>query len=139
MAKQGNISRGLWGNILLFGFIGQLAWAVENTYFNLFLYNYIGGTPKHIANMVTASAITAALTTIVMGALSDRVGKRKLFLNIGYIIWGLSTLAFAFISRDNVAMLIGSQDSARILAATVFVVIAKIGRASCRERGYVHV
>jgi MFS family permease len=48
--------------------------------------------------MVAASAVTATLTSILMGALSDRTrarwGKRKLFVLAGYLAWGVFTAAF---------------------------------------------
>jgi MFS family permease len=46
--------------------------------------------------MVSLSAIAATLTTLLMGALSDKVGKRKLFIVVGYILWEfqLSVLLF---------------------------------------------
>ena len=44
--------------------------------------------------MVAVSAITATLTTLVMGTISDRVGKRKPFIVYGYILWGVSTALF---------------------------------------------
>ena len=31
----------IWFNVILFGFMGQIAWAVENMLFNTFLYNAI--------------------------------------------------------------------------------------------------
>ncbi len=31
----------IWLNIILFGLMGQIAWAVENMFFNTFLYNSI--------------------------------------------------------------------------------------------------
>ena len=74
-------------NIILFGFIGQVAWAVENVYFNTFLFNYIGGTADDIAKMVAASAIAAVVTTFIMGTLSDKLDRRKIFISGGYIIW----------------------------------------------------
>ena len=40
------ISGRTWFNIIVFGFMGQVAWAVENIYFNTFLFNYIGGTTR---------------------------------------------------------------------------------------------
>ena len=54
--------------------------------------------------MVMASAVVAALTTIVMGAVSDRVGRRKAFMSVGYVIWGLTIVSFAWLK--NVLMVI---------------------------------
>ena len=87
-----------WTAIILLAFSGQLAWGVENQYFNTFVYDNITPDPRPIAWMVSASAITATLTTILMGALSDRTrshwGKRKPFILIGYLLWGIFTAAF---------------------------------------------
>lgn len=113
----------LWFNIILFGFIGQVAWAVENIYFNTFLFDKIGATHEKISLMVSASAVTAMVTTLIMGALSDKLNRRKLFLSGGYIIWGLSVCVFAFISRESIGRLFGLTDTVAIVAATVSVVI----------------
>jgi MFS family permease len=84
--------------LILLGFSGQLAWGVENQYFNTFMYDNIIPDPRPISWMVAASAITATLTSILMGALSDRTrarwGKRKLFILLGYLAWGIFTAAF---------------------------------------------
>ena len=95
------LSKRTWINIIMIGLMGQFAWTIENMYFNVFLYNTISTDPTYIANMVSASAIVATLTTLFMGALSDKLGKRKLFITAGYILWGLSTLAFRFITVEN--------------------------------------
>jgi len=100
---QNKVSARTWVVVVLFGLFGQIAWVVENMYFNLFLFNEIGGTTTDITIMVAASAVTATVTTLLMGALSDRVGHRRLFISVGYIAWGLVTAAFAFVSRENVA------------------------------------
>lgn len=55
--------------------------------------------------MVGWSAAAATLTTLLMGALSDRVGKRKLFICGGYLLWGVSTAAFGFVTVENAAKL----------------------------------
>ena len=120
MAK---LTKRTWFNVVLFGFMGQLAWNVENVYFNTFLFNKVGGTTKDINVMVAASAAAAVLTTFIMGALSDRTGRRKPFIGIGYILWGLTVTAFAFISRENTARLFGFTDTAKIVAVTVSMVI----------------
>jgi len=120
MENKTAVGKRIWITIILFGLFGQLAWMIENMYFNLFLYDTISGDPKAIASMVATSAITATLTTILMGALSDRVSKRKLFISVGYILWGLITLAFAFVSVDNIARVVHGAD---VVAITVLVVI----------------
>lgn len=97
------LSKRLWASFLLLGLMGQFAWTIENMYFNVFLYNTVSTDPSFIAAMVAASAIVATLTTLFIGSLSDRVGKRKVFICGGYIIWGLSTMAFGFISVKNAA------------------------------------
>ena len=97
------LSKRLWASFLLLGLMGQFAWTIENMYFNVFLYNTISTDPGYIAAMVAASAVVATLTTLFMGSLSDRVGKRKLFICSGYIIWGFSTMLFGLISVKNAA------------------------------------
>ena len=97
------LSKRLWASFLLLGLMGQFAWTIENMYFNVFLYNTISADPTFIAAMVAASAVCATLTTLIMGALSDRVGRRKSFICVGYILWGLSTMAFGSISVSRAA------------------------------------
>lgn len=77
---------------------GQIAWAVENTWFNNFVYDTITPDPRPVAWMVAASALVATITTILMGTLSDRTrsrwGRRKPYILVGYIFWGLMTAVF---------------------------------------------
>lgn len=93
-----SLSRRIWAGLILLGFAGQLAWGVENQFFNTFLYNKITPDPRPISWMVAASAITATLTTILMGTLSDRTrgrwGRRRPFILLGYLVWGLFTALF---------------------------------------------
>ena len=88
-----------WIALILVGLVGQFAWTIENMYFNVFLYNAIAPDPTAIAWMVALSAIAATVTTLLMGALSDRVGRRKPFICLGYILWGLSVMAFALLAK----------------------------------------
>ena len=89
------LSPRVWLTLILVGMVGQFAWTIENMYFNVYLYNTISTDPGYISAMVGWSAAAATLTTLLMGALSDRVGKRKLFICGGYLLWGLSTVAAA--------------------------------------------
>jgi len=91
---------------------GQIAWAVENSWFNTFVYDEITPDPRPVAWMVAASAITATLTTLIIGTLSDRtrsrLGRRKPFILFGYILWGISTIIFpltAYIKVSSLAVL----------------------------------
>lgn len=86
-----------WAAMLVFGLMGQVAWVVENMYFNVFIYKMFNASAADISAMVMASAVTAALTTIIMGAVSDKLGRRKAFMSVGYIIWGISIISFAYI------------------------------------------
>lgn len=94
---QTALGRKFWISMLIFGLMGQVAWVVENMYFNVFIYKMFNASAADISAMVMASAVTAAVTTLVMGAVSDKVGKRKAFMSVGYIIWGVSIISFAYI------------------------------------------
>ena len=94
---QSKLGAKFWISMAVFGLMGQVAWVVENMYFNVFIYKMFHASAAEISAMVMASAVTAALTTIIMGAVSDKVGRRKAFMSAGYIIWGISIISFAYI------------------------------------------
>ena len=89
-----------WLSFIVAGLVGQLAWAIENNYLNLYVFkctsDYI-----FIPVMTAASAAAATITTLLMGALSDRLGKRKAFISFGYILWGISIIMFAFLDPSS--------------------------------------
>jgi MFS family permease len=91
------LSSRFWLSLALFGLMGQVAWVIENMQLNVFIYKMFAATPDDISTMVAASAVSATLTTLFIGALSDRVGKRKLFICGGYILWGISIFAFGLL------------------------------------------
>lgn len=124
-----------WFNVCLFCLIGGIAWNLENMYFNTFLYNEIYATATKeavlgamepstaVSRMVALSAITAVVTTFIMGTFSDRMKNRKVFISIGYILWGGITATFGFITKENISALTGLSDAAQILTCTVWAVI----------------
>ncbi len=132
---ENKLSKRIWFNIILFSFMGGVAWNLENMYFNTFLYGsiYEGVSAEALAGvmapttaisrMVALSAVTAVVTTFIMGTLSEKMKKRKVFISVGYIIWGIITAAFGFISKENVANVFGLSDEVKILAVSVWVVI----------------
>ncbi len=80
--------------IFFIGLAGQIAWAVENQYYNVFMYNAITPEPLWVSVMVAASAIMATITAIIMGSFSDILGKRKPFLVYGFLFWTITTAIF---------------------------------------------
>ena len=134
MIKE-KLSKKNWFIITLFCFMGGIAWNTENMYFNTFITNEIYADVTQnairgsmeattaIARMVALSAVAAVLTTFVMGALSDKLKNRKMFISVGYILWGIVTAMFGFITKENVANLFNLNDEAKILGATVWFVI----------------
>lgn len=112
-----------WLTLIIFSLTGQIAWVVENMYFNVFIYKMFHASASEIATMVTASAIAATVTTVLMGALSDRLGKRKVFMCFGYIAWGVSILSFALIRLDVISALFGSTVSAASIGVTLVIIM----------------
>ncbi|MBR5094825.1 MAG: MFS transporter [Oscillospiraceae bacterium] len=110
-----------WATMLLVGLFGQFAWTIENMYLNVFLYKTISTDPGYIAAMVGWSAASATLTTLLMGALSDRIGRRKMFIVAGYLLWGVSVAAFGAITPENAAIL--APGAKAVAVAAIMVVI----------------
>lgn len=110
-----------WLSIVLVGLVGQFAWTIENMYFNVYLYNTISTEPDYIAAMVGWSAAAATLTALFMGALSDRLGKRRLLIGLGYILWGGSTAAFGLVTAESAAKLFPAANA--VAAAAVMIVV----------------
>ena len=107
-----HITTRAWIVMAALAITGQIAWAVENSWFNTFVFDTITPDPRPVAWMVAASAITATLTTLLMGTLSDRSrsrwGRRRPFILFGYILWGLSTALFptvAYIKLTSLAII----------------------------------
>jgi MFS family permease len=111
-SPSSRLSSRTWFVMFALALTGQIAWAVENSWFNTFVYDTITPDPRPVAWMVAASAITATLTTLFMGTLSDRTrsrwGRRRPFILVGYVLWGLSTVLFptvAYIQTTSIAII----------------------------------
>ena len=112
-----------WLSLVILSLIGQIAWVVENMYFNVFIYKMFNASPSEISAMVMASAVSATLTTLLIGALSDKVGKRKIFICGGYIAWGISILAFALVRVDILSAITSSTVAAASLGITLTIIL----------------
>ena len=109
--------------LVIFSLTGQIAWVVENMYFNVFIYRMFGASATEISAMVSASAIAATVTTLLVGALSDKVGKRKIFISGGYILWGISILAFCFVRTDVISAVFPMAASASAICITLTILL----------------
>ncbi len=83
-------------SIYLVALAGNIAFTVENQFYNVFLYNEIAPNTFYISLMVMITAIVSTITAIVMGAISDVRGKRKSFMVYGFILWAFTTAIFPF-------------------------------------------
>jgi len=94
MDNNEQISGKNWMLIWLLSVAGQLCWSIEGSWFNNFVYEKIAPNPAIVAWMVAISATTTTLATFLIGTWGDRVGKRRPYIAVGYILWGLFTIFY---------------------------------------------
>ena len=112
----------VWG----LGLAGQICWNMENQWFNTFVYAKIGKDPSIITGMLICSAAATTFATFFFGTWADRTGKRRTFISLGYILWGIFTIVFGlteFISRDMYTLIAVSV----VLADTVMSFFGSMG------------
>lgn len=110
--------------LLVFGIAGQIAWSVENMYFNLFVYDVIDKNLDAVTLMVQLSGVVATLVTLLAGALSDRLGNRRKFISLGYLIWGITVSLFGCITPELVGKIFSLDEVRAVSAALVLAIIA---------------
>lgn len=123
MKTRTKLSPKFWASLTLFSLIGQIAWVVENMYLNVFIYKMFNASAADISAMVAASAVAATLTTVFMGALSDKLGKRKVFISGGYILWGVSILCFIFLKEGWIKSVFPMAASAAAVGVSLVIVL----------------
>lgn len=112
-----------WWVLVLFGLIGQIAWSVENMYFNLFVFNEIEQNLDVVTLMVQLSGIVATATTLIAGTLSDKSGNRRSFISIGYLIWGVTVAMFGWMQPENIQRILKTDGATAVTYALVAVVV----------------
>ena len=123
MNEKQTFGRNNWTVLLLFGLVGQLAWSVENMYFNLFVFDTVSTNLSAITLMVQLSGVMATVATLVAGAISDKVGNRSKFISIGYAIWGVTVALFGYLSPSLTMRLfdVGLDQAVTITLAAVII------------------
>ncbi len=121
--EKTKMSPKFWAALTIFSLIGQVAWVVENMYFNVFIYKMFNASAAEISLMVGASSIAATVTTLLIGALSDKLGKRKLFICSGYMLWGVSIWSFSLIREDVINQLFPMAVSAAAVGVSLVIIL----------------
>jgi len=116
-------SKRFWLALVIFSLVGQVAWVMENMYLNVFIYKEFNASAEAISAMVGASSVAATVTTLLIGALSDKLGKRKLFICGGYLCWGISIWAFAALRMHILEPLAGSAAMAASLGISLVIAL----------------
>lgn len=117
------LSKQKWISIITFALLGQVAWVIENQFLNLFMDRTISTNAFAISFMVSASAIIATVTTLFMGIKTDRKGKRVPFITWGYVIWGISIMAFSLITVKNISTFFRIEERKAVAVAVISVVV----------------
>ena len=123
MNEAKKFPRASWLVLLLFGTVGQIAWSVENMYFNLFVYDTVAKDLGTITLMVQLSGVMATVATLFAGVLSDKLGNRRAFISWGYAIWGVTVAIFGCLSPSLISTLFGLGAEEAIKTTLVLVVV----------------
>lgn len=137
-ARVEKVTTRMWFTIVLIGLAGQFAWSIENMYLNTYItYLNFSGTDSSgfdyntmIAITTALSAIVATLTTLFMGALSDKLRRRKIFISLGYLFWGIATASFGLfnvVSTSSSVKLGISPKTAAILVILIDCIMTFFG------------
>ena len=122
MEKTKKSSR-FWLALVIFSLVGQVAWVVENMYLNVFIYKMFAASASQISLMVAASSVAATITTLLIGSLSDKLGKRKIFICGGYLCWGVSILCFGLIREEWLGSLLPATVSAASVGISLVIIL----------------
>ncbi len=123
MINTNSFGKRNWWILMLFGLIGQIAWSVENMYFNLFVFETVSPDLNTVTLMVQLSGIAATVTTLLAGALSDKTGNRRSFISYGYVIWGVTVALFGTLSPNLMQSIFGVDMQKAVSITLVAVVV----------------
>ena len=123
MINANSFGKRNWWILMLFGLIGQIAWSVENMYFNLFVFETVSPDLNTVTLMVQLSGVAATVTTLLAGTLSDKTGNRRSFIAYGYVIWGVTVALFGTLSPNLMQSVFGVDMQKAVSITLVAVVV----------------
>ncbi|TXT58497.1 MAG: putative Major Facilitator Superfamily protein [Promethearchaeota archaeon] len=100
MSEKAKLPRNIAISVAFLSLAGQIAWAVENQFYNDFIDEALVNLgfptliPLAITLMVNITTSVGTLAAIIMGSYSDVKGKRKPLLLYGFIFWAITTAMF---------------------------------------------
>src|SRR5690606_16572440 len=97
-----SIPRRTWLALLVLALTAEIAWTAESMFLNLFVFDTITDDPRAIALVVACGAIGANVAALIFGAVSDRAGRRRVAISLGFIAWGFATASLGLTSVDRV-------------------------------------
>lgn len=130
--RKGGLSIRIWVTILIFMLMGSVAAGVESMFLGLYLNNTVFkhgsmGAPITLTDTInlisSLSAVVLGITTFVVGTISEKMKNRKLFISVGYILWGIVMLIFSFIRGGNIGRYFGLTEMSDIVFTTAIFVI----------------
>lgn len=131
--NNGRLSTKIWIAIILFIFMSSIAGGVESMYIGFYLNNVVfkdgtrgaSITLTDTINLIASfTAVISGITTFVMGTLSEKMKNRKLFISVGFIIWGIVMLIFSNVRGGNIGRFFVITDISEIITVTAITVIA---------------
>ena len=121
--KKQDFGKQNWVILLLFGLMGQIAWTVENMFFNVFVFEEIAQNLDMITLMVQLSGVVATVATLIAGTLSDKIGNRRRMIAYGYIIWGVTVALFGQISEESMGAIFHTSGENAIFIALLVAIV----------------
>ncbi len=130
--KNGRLSMRIWITIVLFMFISSIAAGVESMFLGLFLDNTVFQNGSMGASItltdtvnliVSLAAVVSGVTTFIMGTLSEKLKNRKVFISVGFIVWGIVMFLFSNVRKGTVANIFGVSKPAEVITVTAMTVV----------------
>lgn len=123
----------IWIAIALFMLMGSIAGNTESMFLGLFLDNTVfengpmgaSITLTDAVNLIVSlGAVVSCGTAFFMGTLSEKFKNRKVFISVGYIVWGIVMLTCSVVSNDNARKILGINETAKVITVTTLMIVA---------------